>query len=189
MDYLPHVLAIFFAVGAVMSSERIDAPPRGEIVALRALADGTALVAWRGHAADFITHVRRDGTLLSAEISRERVELEPFASLDVLPEECSGHPCGTYHGKRVVELMSSISIGGVEYKLPLTDWPSVVLPGRLRMLQGELPQLIGLDTADGPIVLDLETHAIVWREDSDDRFLRDGSDLYLVSDDRVRVFD
>ncbi len=190
MAYLSLLPAIAIGFVMALSPGAIQgAPPRGVVIAVHASPDGTALVAWTTPDADYITHVRADGTVISAERASARLDADVFEKRDEVVDECGGFGCGTYRGKRVIVHEHAISIDGVEHELPELRPPSSAIPVRLWPLQRELPQLVGLDTAKGPAVVDLETAGIVWSEESEDRVVRDGAHLYIVGSDGVRAFD
>lgn len=184
------LLSIAAVCAMALSPGSLDGvPPHGVVIAVHGAPDGTALVAWTTKAADYITHVDRDGTVLSAELASARLDGDVFEKLDDVVDECGGFGCGTYHGKRVVLHERSIWIDGAERELPIVVRASTLEPVRLRPIRGELPQFVGIDTAEGPVVLDLETFAVVWRDGSADLVARDGMQLYLLGDGRVRAFD
>jgi len=187
LGYVQFTLFLVMLVAFMSSPAAVDFPPHGDVMSVRALRDGTALVAWRGDA-DYITHVRSDGTVISAELVPRRLEILPFRDLDAN----EAVPAATYHGKPVVLHDESISIGGVEHALPhVFVHDTDLVPARLQPLAGELPQLVGLETSDGPIVYDLETAAIVWHGDPESVILvvRDGAHIYTVGWGKISVFD
>jgi hypothetical protein len=188
LGYLQFTVFLMMAVLFLSSAAAVDMPPRGDVLAVHALRDGTALVAWYGDGADYITHVRADGSLLSAELAPHRIDVMPFASLDAAADV----PAATYHGKPVTMHDDAIAIGGVDLELPHVFVHSTELvPARLQPLAGELPQFVGLETSDGPIVYDLETRAIVWQGDHDSVALivRDGVHIYMLGWGELRAFD
>ena len=190
MTHMSLLLTVVVAFVMAISPDAIEgAPPRGVVIAVHAVPDGTALVAWTTPAADYITHVRSDGTVLTAELARERLDADALEKLDDIVDECGGYGCGTYRGKLVTAHEHSIWIDGIEHELPQVRRPTSSIPVRLWPLERELPQFVGIDTTKGPIILDLETAGIVWSEDSDDRIVRDGTSVYIVGDDGLRAFD
>ena len=188
LGYAQFTLFLMMVLAYFAAPDAVDAPPRGDVMAVHALGDGTALVAWYGDGADYITHVRADGSLLSAELAPHRLDAMPFAAVDANEQVAPA----TYHGKPVRLHDTSISIGRIEHALPqVFEHSTVLVPARLQPLAGELPQFVGLETGDGPIVFDLETAAIVWHGDADSVALvvRDGAHIYLLNAGELRAFD
>lgn len=188
LGYVQFTLFLMMAVAFLASPDAVHAPPRGDVMAVHALPDGTALVAWSTDVGDYITHVRADGSLLSAELAPQRLDAMPFAALDATPDV----PRATYHGKPVTLHDDSISIGGVEHALPeVFEHALDFVPARLQPLAGELPQFVGFETRAGPIVFDLETAAVVWHGDPDSVavVVRDGTHIYMLNWGELRAFD
>lgn len=188
LGYVQFALFLVLLMLFVASPQAIEVPPHGDITAVHALRDGTALVAWHTDLGDFITHVRSDGTVISGELTPQRLEPRPFAALDAGDDV----PAATYHGKPVVLHDASISIGGIEHAMPqVFEHSTKLVPARLQPLAGELPQFVGFETAEGPIVFDLETAAIAWHgaAESVDLVVRDGTQVYLLNAGALRAFD
>lgn len=188
LGFVQFTLFLMMLVLVLASPSAVELPPRGRVIGVHANHDGTALVAWNTDGADYITHVRSDGTLISAELAPQRLDVMPFAGLDAAAMTLAA----TYHGKPVRVDDDSISIGGVEHAIPhVFVHPADLVPARLQPLAGELPQFVGLETSDGPIVFDLETAAIVWHGDPDSTALvvRDGTHVYMLGWGELRAFD
>jgi len=188
LGYVQFALFLGMLVVFLASPAAVEAPPHGDVISVHALRDGTALVAWIGDSADYITHVRSDGTLISAELAPQRLDAMPFRALDAT----EAVPAATYRGRPVTLHDDSITIGGVEHALPhVFVHPTDLVPARLQPLAGALPQFVGLETSDGPIVFDLETAAIVWHGDPESTALvvRDGAHIYMLGWGELRAFD
>ncbi len=189
MTRLGHVqftLCLLMLVAFAAAPDSVDAG-RGSIIAVRALPDGTALVGWHGDAADYVTHVRADGTLLGAQLAHERIDAVQFEGDLDLDEPAENR--GSYKGRPVVLRDNEIDIGGTAHPLPGTTMTHLI-PARLQPIAGELPQFVGIANEGGPMVLDLDTAAVVWRgEPHLADMLRDGASVYELDGSVVRVFD
>jgi hypothetical protein len=188
LGYLQLTLSLMMALAFFLAPDAVDVPPRGSVMSVHALPDGTALVAWRTDTADYVTHVRSDGALISVELAPKRLDVMPFRALDAT----EAVPPATYHGKPVMLHEDALSIGGVEHSLPhVFDHSTQLVPARLQPLAGALPQFVGLETTEGPIVFDLETAAIVWRGDKDSVAIvvRDGTHIFMLDWGKLSEFD